>query len=166
MSRDPRLALIKSTVDAGLSARSVAAEVLLMLPRPFADTYEQVFIRIYGSGGAAVQDADTVTAPARRTARLSSSSTETRGAAKSGGRKQGVSNKTVIRDGRALAAKEGADRKLRKIARELAQAMAGRDDVPTIVRRCTGPTCKRWADDTWAWCPWCRSATEDVEVTG
>lgn len=166
MSRDPRMARIQSTVDAGLSARSVAAEVLLMLPRGFTDAYEQLFIRIYGSGGAAVQDADTVTAPARRTARLSSNATETRGAAKSGGRKQGVSNKTVIRDGRALAAKEATDRKLRKLARELSLILAERDDVPTLVRRCTGPTCRKWAEDAWVWCPWCRSATEDVEVVG
>jgi hypothetical protein len=137
-----------------------------MLPDSFTNAYELLFIRIYGSGGASVQDADTVTAPARRITRLSTSATETRGAAKSGGRKQGVSTKTVVRDNRALAAKEAVDRKLRRIARELSASLSGRDDVPAIVRRCTGPSCRKWAEDGWVWCPWCRSATEDVEVVG
>lgn len=147
---------------AGLSDQAVAAEVLLMLPGDFLDGYEELFLRVWGSTGlTAVRggDPDGVVAPKATQWRTSSSQAETRGAASPKGR--GSTSKGLgVRDLRASATKEWADRKLRKLARDMRLRLS---DEESRVRRCTGRQCRKLAEDTWNWCPFCGAATEDVQ---
>lgn len=72
-----------------------------------------------------------------------------------------ISKGLGVKDTRAAATKEWADRKLRKIARELRERMT--DDGSMGIRRCTGPNCRRIAEDSWNWCPFCGAATEQYD---
>lgn len=147
---------------AGMSEQQVAAEVLLLLPSEFLDAYEQVFLAAWGGPGVSgprPADPESAASPARPTRwRTSSGQTETRGAASTKGRARGGGGVSV-RDIRAQATKEWADRKLRKLARDVRTRL---QDEAGGIRRCTGSRCRRLAEDTWNYCPNCGAPTEDV----
>lgn len=154
-----RQRLAEALSKGGLNDRSVAAEVLLLLPGDFLDQYESLFLRVWGapgmSGGVRVGDPESEVPTAVKW-RTKSSQTETRGTASTKGR--GSTAKGLgVKDVRAAATKEWADRKLRKLAREIRDRMT---DEGTLIRRCTGSRCRRLAEDTWNYCPACGSATE------
>ena len=145
---------------AGLGARGVAAEVLLMLPPAFTEAYEQVYLRAFGAAVAGTQrrDGEAARATVRRgVARTSSGGVDHVGTAGpvtgSGG------SRVPVADERALAAKAWADRKLRALARDLTRRMGG--DGAAGQRRCAGK-CKKFGDPEWLFCPWCGGPTEDV----
>lgn len=147
----------------GLSERAVASEVLLLLPSEFLDRYEELWLQVWGApgmaGGVRIGDPDAEVPQATKW-RASTNETETRGTASTKGR--GSTSKGLgVKNIRAQATKEWADRKLRKIARELRDRMS---DDGTTIRRCTGPRCRKLAEDTWNWCPFCGAATETTDV--
>lgn len=145
---------------AGLSDQAVAAEVLLLLPVDFVDQYERLFLAAWKAPGTreTAQPSEAGVASPRATKwRTASGQTETRGAASTRGRPRGRGIQAG--DLRAQSTKEWADRKLRKLARDIRSRLADED---VGVRRCTGRTCRRLAEDTWNYCPNCGAPTEDV----
>lgn len=154
-----RQRLAEALSRGGLSEQAVAAEVLLLLPAEFLTAYEVLYLEVWqGSGGGVrVGDPEGETPRATRW-RTSTNQTETRGTASTKGR--GSTSKGLgIKSTRAAATKEWADRKLRKIAREIQMRMSDEDGR---VRRCAG-RCKRLAEDTWNYCPNCGAQTEEVD---
>lgn len=155
-----RQRLQKALSQGGLNDRAVAAEVLLLLPGEFLDLYEELWLRMWrapgASGGVNVGD-ENAEVPVAVKWRVNTTEQETRGTASPKGR--GSTSKGLgVKDVRAQATKEWVDRKLRKIARELRDRLT--DDGTVGVRRCTGPRCRKLAEDTWNWCPFCGAPTE------
>lgn len=140
----------------GLNERAVAAEVLLLLPGEFLDQYEDLWLRVWPIGSSVrVGDPDSEN-PVATKWRTSTSQTETRGTASPKG--AGSTSKGLgVRDAKAAATKDWADRKLRKLAREIKMRMT---DTDASLRRCAGK-CKRLAEDTWNYCPHCGAPTEE-----
>lgn len=140
---------------------SSEGDVLRIMPSGFLLAYQQLWSRAY-EGGSVKRDPDAQVAsvPSGAKVRLSSGATDARGAARSGGKRAGVSGRAVVRDERAQAMRAGVDRKLRKLAREMSQFLHGA--AKAGVRRCTGRKCRQWAEDGWNFCPRCGHATEEV----
>lgn len=158
-----RQRLQRALSQGGLSDRSVAAEVLLLLPAEFVDQYESLYLRVWGapgmSGGVRIGDPDAEV-PVALKHRTSTSQTETRGTASPKGR--GSTAKGLgVKDTRAVATKDWADRQLRKITREIKARMTDNGDDPT--RRCSGARCRRIADTTWNYCPACGAPTQEED---
>jgi hypothetical protein len=162
-----RQKLAEALSRGGLSDQAVAAEVLLLLPADFLDQYEALFLEAWkapgmGEVGGVRRDPDAAVAPGKGVKwRVTSGQTETRGGATGkggGGPASGLSPRNL----RAQGTKEWVDRKLRKLARDIRTRMS--DDEGPGVRRCTGPRCRKLAEDTWNWCPFCGAPTEDVEL--
>lgn len=146
---------------AGLSARGVAAEVLMMLPPGFTDAYEKVYLAAFGAAvmGTQRRDGDVQRAAVRSgSARVSSGGVDSIGVA--GPQRGSGGSRVPVADERALAAKAWADRKLRALARDL-NARLGGNGQDVVQRRCAG-RCKRIGDADWLYCPWCGGPTEDV----
>lgn len=157
-----RQRLAEALSRGGLSDQSVAAEVLLMLPGDFVDQYEALFLSVWSppgvAGGVRVGDVNGET-PVATKWRVSSGQVETRGVASTKGR--GSTSKGLgVKNVRAEATKQWADRRLRKLAREIRDRL---NDGEARLRRCTGPRCRRLAEDTWNYCPSCGSRTEEVD---
>jgi hypothetical protein len=147
--------------DKGLRASDVALEVLRMIPEGFLLQYELLWLRGLKGGvsGPNGGDPDSAVEPARRVTRTSTSQVETRGAAKSGGRRQGVSGRTLLGDLRAVAYRARIDRKLRALGREMARWA---DDGGQVrMRRCT--RCRVWTEEGWNYCPRDGAPTEEVD---
>lgn len=153
-----RQRLQRALAAGGLSDKSVAAEVLLLLPGDFLDQYEHLYMAVWPIGsGVRIGDVDAES-PVATKWRVRTSETETRGTASPKG--HGSTSKGIgVRDVRAAATKDWADRRLRKLAREIKARMT--DDGSVGMRRCTGPRCRRLAEDTWNYCPACGSSTEE-----
>jgi hypothetical protein len=157
-----RQKLAEALSRGGLSDQAVAAEVLLMLPADFVDQYEALFLEVWKapgiSGGVRVGDPEAES-PRPTRHRVSTSQTATRGVASSKGR--GSTAKGLgVKNVRAEATKQWADRKLRRLAREIRDRM---NDQDGRVRRCAGSRCRRLAEDTWLYCPNCGAPTEEVD---
>lgn len=144
----------------GVDVGGVHTEVMRMLPEQFLLRYEVLWLRGLKGGvsGGGYGDPDSAVEPAKRVTRVSTSQTETRGAARSGGRRQGVSGRTLLGDLRAVAFRNKIDRKLRALAREMARWAD--DDEKSLVRRCT--KCRVWTEEGWNFCPRDGAPTEDV----
>lgn len=157
-----RQRLAKALTVSGMNDRAVAAEVLLLLPQAFLDEYEALYLSVWsnpGMSGLRIGDADAES-PVANKWRTSSGQVETRGTASPKG--SGSTSKGLgVKDSRAEATKDWADRRLRKLAREIRDRMS--DDAGSTVRRCTGPKCRRLAEDTWNWCPSCGAPTEEQD---
>lgn len=155
-----RQRLARALTVSGMNDRAVAAEVLLLLPGQFLDEYEALYLATWPIGsGVRIGDADAES-PVATKWRTSSGQVETRGTASpkgSGSTSKGLGPK----DSRAEATKDWADRRLRKLAREIRDRMS--DDAGVGVRRCTGTKCRRLAESEWNWCPSCGSPTEEWE---
>lgn len=154
-----RQRVAKALSAAGLSEQQVAAEVLLMLPEAFLTAYEVLFLETWQKvgGGVVIGDVDAENPTATKW-RVSTNQTETRGTASTKGRGS-ISKGLGIKSTRAQVTKEWADRKLRKLAREITMRMTDQDDE--AVRRCAGK-CRRLAENTWLYCPNCGAPTEEV----
>lgn len=134
----------------------------MLLPAEFLDQYESLFLSVWKApglaGGVRVGDVDAEV-PVALKWRVSTGQTETRGTASTKGR--GSTSKGLgVSSVRADATKQWADRKLRKLAREIRDRLT---DEGSTIRRCTGPRCRRLAEDTWNYCPNCGAPTEDVD---
>lgn len=158
-----RQRLASALSQGGLSDRSVAAEVLLLLPAEFVDQYESLYLRVWGapgmSGGVRIGDVDAESPTALKW-RSSTSQTETRGTASKKGAGSTVKG-LGVKDTRAERTKDWADRQLRKITREIKARMTDDGDEPT--RRCAGARCRRIADVTWNYCPNCGAPTQEED---
>lgn len=142
---------------AGLSLRSVAAEVLLYLPTDFSSAYEELWLKAHGQG--ILEEAEKLRVNSKRVeGRTKSDGVDTMAPAKDG-KKRGAERTLGHKDEKALATKQRVDRKLRKIAREI------RGEV-SIPRRCTKPSCRKYADADWTHCPYDGAATEEVQNRG
>lgn len=157
-----RQKLAEALSRAGLSDKAVAAEVLLLLPTDFLNEYESLWLRTWGapgmSGGVRIGD-ENAESPAALKWRTSSGQVETRGTASKKGAGSTVKG-LGVKDMRAAATKDWADRKLRKLARDIRLRLS---DEEGRVRRCAGSRCRRLAEDTWAYCPTCGAPTEEVD---
>lgn len=140
----------------------VRYEILSVFPDAFLHGYEQLWVRVSTAvKGRNDPDAATAKVPSGAKVRLSSSSPDARGGARSGGKRAGVSNRNVIADVRAAALKARVDRKLRVLARDMRAFLDGSGSVNSLVRRCT--RCKGWAEDTWNYCPRDGAPTEQID---
>ena len=157
-----RQRLAKALSQGGLNVRAVAAEVLLLLPGEFVDQYEQLFLEVWKApgvaGGIRVGD-ENAESPEALKWRTSTSQVETRGTASPKG-SGSLSKGLGVKNTRAEATKYWADRKLRKLAREIKARLADEDSP---LRRCTGARCRRLAEDTWNYCPNCGAPTMEDE---
>lgn len=143
----------------GLSERAVAAEVLLLLPSSFLTAYEVLYLETWQKASGSISYGDeTAENPTATKWRVSTNQTETRGTASTKGRGS-IAKGLGIKSTRAQMTKEWADRKLRKLAREIEMRMS---DQEGKVRRCAGK-CRRLAEDTWLYCPNCGAPTEEVD---
>lgn len=145
--------LVRRSADAVVWG--VEGEVLRELPQALVSAYEELLAR---SRSRPLPHDVGVVAKTRRVVRISTSQRETRGGAK-GSRKAGPSD--PIRDPAALVFKGKVDRKLRKLAREMRVWLDG-GVAHNSVRRCT--RCRRFADETWLYCPHDGARTEEVDV--
>jgi RNA polymerase-binding transcription factor DksA len=154
-----RQRLAKALAAGGLSEQQVAAEVLLLLPAEFLTAYEVLYLETWqkASGSISVGD-ENAEVPVATKWRVSTNQTETRGTASTKGRGS-LSKGLGVKSTRAAATKDWADRKLRKLAREISMRLSD-EDAP--IRRCAG-RCRRLAEDTWNYCPNCGSPTEEVD---
>jgi hypothetical protein len=147
---------------AGLNDQAVAAEVLLLLPEQFLTEYEMLWHQVWRapglSGGVRIGD-ESAEVPRAVRWRVSSGQTETRSTASTKGRGS-ISKGLGIRDTRAEATKQWADRQLRKVARGIRDRLS---DETAPMRRCTGARCRKLSEDTWNYCPFCGSPTEQVD---
>lgn len=151
-----------SLADAGVTVRSVAAEVLLMLPSDFTEQYELLWLRCHaGSLGEAREEPNQVARSRQVDVRLSSNSSTTMRPA-GVGKKKGAGRTPGVRDERALATKQRIDRKLRKIGREI-RIMVDEQYEGSGIRRCTRPSCRKYAEAEWTFCPYDGSPTEEVD---
>jgi hypothetical protein len=168
MREEDREKLISAlrTSGLGLDAFSVEREVLRYLPDGFLFRYELLWLRAYGAAGGAgekVADPDAAVVGTKRVTRVSTGQTETRGGAHAGHRMPGVGTKVIVRDDRAFRIKQRVDRKLRALAREIGVYLSDDGGVERAgVRRCTRPTCRKWAEESWTFCPWDGAPTEEV----
>lgn len=154
MREELRAELMRALRDAGgLDPFALEREVLDALPEDFVFRYEMLWLRVYGRRQPGV---DNPVASARRVTRVSTNQTETRGPAKP---RTGPMIPGVVGNEAALLFKQRLDRKLRTLAREM-RAWLDRDTVKAGVRRCT--KCRRYAEDTWVYCPWDGSPTEEA----
>lgn len=156
-----RQKLAEALSRGGLSDQAVAAEVLLLLPSDFVDAYEVLFLESWGNGpghgSVRIGDVDGES-PVATKWRTSTNQVETRGTASTKGR--GSTSKGLgPKNSRAAATKQWADRRLRKLAREIQMRLSD-EDAPQ--RRCAGK-CRRMAEDTWNYCPNCGAPTEEME---
>jgi len=131
----------------------VAAEVLLLLPEDFVRAYESLYTEVVGLKRDV--NPDTARAKAKYEVRVSTGQQPTMHSVGGAGG-SGFGPRSPVSSDEAQSLKARVDRKLRKITRELTR---GERAMP---RRCTGKNCRKWADPDWAWCPYCRSQTEDV----
>lgn len=136
---------------------SVGGELLRLLPSDFVTQYEALFLRAFAASNGSRSDVGVV--GAKRITRVSTNQVETRGGAKS--KRAGSSEKNIIHDQRALGFKAKVDRKLRKLSRDIRQWMEAENMTHTSVRRCT--RCRKYADDTWSFCPFDGAPTEEVD---
>jgi hypothetical protein len=125
------------------------------LPAALIEAYEQLFIRAYGSNGAvSIGDATVIRGIGRREARTSTGTPEGRGgAAPPATKKFGSSRRNTIKDQRAYQLKINIDRRLRRIAREIAEDLEDISQRETAVNTCS--RCARIGEEEWGWCPHC-----------
>lgn len=153
MSEDREIKLLKHW--------GTEAEVLLSFPENFVFRYEQVWLAGLPrerQGGEFIG-----MAVAKRTTRLSTSQTETRGGAKEGKKHAGAAERDMLGNQAARAFKRKIDADLRKVNRRMKAWIDGGAESEvgaTLGRRCT--MCKRWGEESWVWCPWDRGAMEDI----
>jgi hypothetical protein len=140
--------------------------VLRALPDGFLHRYEQLWLRTFGgavggrdSGGVVEPN---VVAPTRRVVRLTTSQTETRGGAHSGHKLAGAGERGVVSSEAALSFKRKVDAEIRKINRLMKVWLESGGVGQSLGRRCVG--CKRFGDETWSWCPYCRGAMEERDA--
>jgi hypothetical protein len=155
--RGELLALVR---NAGLTALAAELEVLRSLPDEFVLRYELLWLRAFGRSvlARAGSDDNNVVSGTRRVTRVSTGQTETRG----GARRTATNGHGVdVANDAALRMKHRVDRKLRSLARDIRTFMHD-DDARAGMRRCSKPTCRRYAEDTWTHCPWDGFQTEEM----
>jgi hypothetical protein len=143
--------------------RDVAGEVLEAMPEGFVFQYHVLWLEGLGKavgGRPGLPEkvvAPNVVAKTRRSGpRTSTSQTETRGGAKKS--KSSEVGGVEFASEAAVHFRRRIDAKLRKLGREI-RSWRG-DAERSAGRRCS--YCKRFGDDEWVYCPWCRSPMEEV----
>lgn len=165
MREDQRARLIAEirAAQSHLDPFSVEREAVDAMPGNFIYRYELLWLKAFGrSVGARKGGVDpNPVHRANRRVRTSTGQTETRGGARTRGGVAGADDRDVIENHAALRMKQRVDRKLRSLARDIAVWMHD-DDARAGVRRCSKPTCRRFAEDTWTHCPWDGYPTEEM----
>lgn len=137
----------------------VEVEILRLLPGGFVSAYEEICLRAFAVlRGTTSGDTSVGVSPGKAVrARVSTGQVETRSGAHNR-KRQGLSQRGVVSDERALRLKARMDRKLRALARE----MRGVDEgVRNELRRCT--RCRTFAEGDWNYCPRDGAPTEQVD---
>lgn len=144
-----RKARIKGLLEAGMSANTVAAEVLLYLPDRFLLEYELLFHQAWSTADAYG----------------SKKGVDERRGTEGSRRGSSASMGQSAPNERALLVKQRVDRVLAKQADVMAaeRVRAATEQGGGVVRRCAGQ-CKRLCEQSWLYCPQCGSRTEDVEL--
>lgn len=86
--------------------------------------------------------------------------TKIRGGAKAP--KKYGSGRAPLRSSSADGYMDSVNRKLRKIGREIKGFIEHRSPNAEM-RQCSSRKCRRFSDPEWLFCPWCGSATENIE---
>lgn len=137
---------------------TLMSDELRMMPEILVDAYGALVSMCLTDGTEGTKVQDLRVPPRVRGWRTSSGQTETRGGAKASGKKGGAGGPTV-KSARIMALKTSIDRKLRKIAREIENRMAG--GIAETPRKCT--RCGKYGEDTWIWCPWDGAAMQSED---
>jgi len=127
------------------------SDELRMMPAVWVEAYGALIAGALSDGleGRRVSDNPPVKPKVVRV-RTKTSQVETRGLA-SRAKPSRPPSSGGVRSERLLALKSRIDRRLRVLAREIRNEIEGRENV-NVVRRCT--KCKKYGEDTWAWCPY------------
>ena len=123
------------------------------LPRRLTDAYELIVHAAYGSDPAvSTGDPTVLRGIGRVDPRTSTNQPEGVGGSAKPGKRPGIARRSVIKDRAAYELKLRADRRLRRLAGELEDFLAGGDARGTV-NVCT--RCGRIGEDGWAYCPAC-----------
>jgi hypothetical protein len=164
-----RSRLAQLAANAGLSEGTVATEVLLLLPDTFVKVYTDLYFRalkLDGGTGGGIGQGDE----GKVKAKIKSGTSRTRiahaGGAKGTGKR--YRNAWTVKDEGALKVKQGADRKLRGVARwirgELEELREVGGDGYLKMMRCPNPGCKRFVESEWTYCAGCGIKLEVPEM--
>lgn len=143
----------------GMVGGELPVELMRALPESFVERYSMLALRVYEAERHGRAEGEGRVGTARVT-RLSTGQTETRGGAKSTGKRAGVNERQVLPSMAALAYKSKVDRKLRKIAREMAVWLKD-GGTRQSVRRCV--RCCRFGEEGWSYCPTDGQPMQEVE---
>jgi hypothetical protein len=140
-----RARLTEIMASAGVPHSRISLEVLYFLPKDFLNAYEQMFTRaIKADGGESRRNESQ-----QQAGDLGKAKGDSRGS-----RGKRYKRTFVVLDDAALQLKTRMDKRLRMIARDISNGLAGVDEEGGPVRGvCDG--CGRFMQMTWLFCPAC-----------
>jgi hypothetical protein len=134
-------------LDSELSAKEA-------VPKALTEAYSLLSHAAYGSDpSVSIGDSAVIRGIGKVRARTSTSSAEGVGGSAKNGKRPGLNTRSVIRDRRAYELKIRTDRKLRRVAKELQDHLAGGQESHAVINSCS--RCGRIGDESWAFCPAC-----------
>lgn len=151
-----RVKLTERTVvrSLGDARAEEGAELLRHLPKGFVEAYERACDEAYARERTeGVGDASVIRGLENRVSRTSSGQTvgAVPAARRGQGRRSGLNTRSVLKGSeRALRVKRDVDKKLRRLARDIVEELAGLSSAKTT-NRCKH--CGRVGDESWRYCP-------------
>lgn len=148
-----------------IQAMDADADVLgRWMPRDFVTWYVALVLRITGSSGNGGVDDTIIPGVGRAYGGMGSQSSASSESLKLGSGKKDAKSQVLLRSEWASVVKEGVDRRLRKIGRELKNKL---DDNPSLVnkserRRCSG-RCGKFGESDWVYCARCGGPMREVD---
>lgn len=134
--------------SAGVGYNQMAKELLFFLPRSFLDAYEQLWYRgLAGKDDGGSGARGSATAEQARVGKASGKGLQGLGGAK----RKTYKRYWVIADEHALEVKDRMDKRLRGMAREIKDMLAGVDRADSEQARCA--ECGRILQAGWKFCP-------------
>lgn len=136
--------------SAGVGYNQMAKELLFFLPKSFLDAYEQLWYRGFAGkddGGTGARGA--ATAEQARVGKASGKGLQGLGGAK----RKTYKKYWVIADEHALEVKDRMDKRLRGMAREIKDMLAGIDEDARRGGSSRCPECGRILQAGWKFCP-------------
>jgi hypothetical protein len=144
-----------------------------ILPELFSTMYEVLYARglhdgTMGEGhplsgvGAEVEIADGKPVHQARTSTSQITSIGKKTGPKKASTKRVGKTARTMREERMWKYRQKVDKRLRKIAREIADVLEGQPERLAAVRRCTGK-CQRFGDDEWKYCAHCGGPMREVD---
>jgi hypothetical protein len=154
-----RIRLAEIMSSAGLGYNQISLEILYLIPREFVDQYIALWEKALGAAGSG----DKAGQQLHRDAQLGKHKTETAAKGKkigagSGGQGKRYKKFFVIRDEEALELKGRIDRRLRNMAREMADSGRGKKGGEKVLTQCK--SCGKIMSEGFRFCPFDGSPIE------